>query len=407
MDINTDNEKRIDAYIKDNSKCNLEFTEPVLIQDMRVDVPVFRLPLSLIYYNIKNGRFAAEYKDLVDREQRPLDPSSPEDAEKIENLLLDQDANQTKILTEDLKRFGQKDPGIITWDGFVINGNRRMAILSRLSKGGKDEWAYLNVARLPKNVNEKDLWKIEAGIQLSRQEKLDYGPINTLLKFKEGKQAGLSEAQIASSLYGGYTEDFIKESLKRLELIELWLEYVGETGNYKKAEKERIHEHFIDLQDILADLKEDGLSADELEKIQSIAFELIRQKIPHLDIRKIKKLMGQERAKSNFFTAVEHVPQTIQKQSSEAKKDEEDEEDEEEESSQGQYSIVKTIFYDSVDIQKAAAEKDKPDELLKRAIANLTPIDMTSPKLKEPATKEKIRKVVEIVENLKAIIERN
>ena len=38
---------------------------------------------------------------------------------------------------------------------------------------------------------------------MTKNVQLDYGPINTLLKFKEGVDAGLTVIQIAKNLYGG------------------------------------------------------------------------------------------------------------------------------------------------------------------------------------------------------------
>ena len=189
MKINTDNETKITAYIRDE-RCKQNNTESVYINGKREELSIYRLPLNYVFFNIKNGRFAAEYKQLVEEKGRELNMSDEADAKKIQDLLLNQEPKQTAVLENDLKRHGQKNPGIITHDGYVINGNRRMAVLTYLSDQGNSEFGYINVARLPKNISEKDVWKIEAGIQLSRQEKLDYGPINTLLKLKEGIDAG-------------------------------------------------------------------------------------------------------------------------------------------------------------------------------------------------------------------------
>ena len=67
-----------------------------------------------------------------------------------------------------------------------------MAILEELYTETKnEEYQFLDVQILPKSVDEKGLWRIEAGLQLSRDKRLDYSPINQLLKLEEGVNAGL------------------------------------------------------------------------------------------------------------------------------------------------------------------------------------------------------------------------
>ena len=83
---------------------------------------------------------------------------------------------------------GQWLPGIITEDGYVIDGNRRMTILSKLFEDtSNDEFKFIKVGRLTSmTLTNPDLWKLEAGIQLGKDEILRYGPMNELLKLRQG-----------------------------------------------------------------------------------------------------------------------------------------------------------------------------------------------------------------------------
>ena len=157
-----------------------------------------------------------EYLDLVKKEGRKLDSRDPKDAKKIQSLLVDLDPKESNNLRDDIQRFGQRKPGIATHDGFVINGNRRRAILSSLNDSGLSGFNYTDVCRLPHGVSAVDLWLIEAGIQLSKNVQLDYGPINTMLKFKEGFDAGLTVLQIAKNLYGGDVKKIQDELRKKI-----------------------------------------------------------------------------------------------------------------------------------------------------------------------------------------------
>ena len=98
-------------------------------------------------------------------------PEKKEDANKIRNLLWNLDHNESKRMYDDIKQRGQWQPGIITEEGYVIDGNRRMTILSKLFVDtSDDEFKFIKVGRLPSDVDKNDLWNLEAGIQLGKDE---------------------------------------------------------------------------------------------------------------------------------------------------------------------------------------------------------------------------------------------
>ena len=136
-----------------------------------MDLDVYRLPLDLLFYNIRNGRFASEYDELKVKEGRELRPEDPADAKKIQNLLLEsEDPDTFSSLQNALAQSGQIESGIITRDGHVIDGNRRMAALQNLVEQGRSELDYLEVVRLPGDTSSTDVWKIEDGTQLGRED---------------------------------------------------------------------------------------------------------------------------------------------------------------------------------------------------------------------------------------------
>ena len=96
--------EKIDKYIEENSDSLISKTETVILQGKRVDLPVHRLPLDLTFYNICNGRFAAEYVDLKSKEGRDLDSHDPKDSKKIQTLLYELVPKDTLILERDLQK---------------------------------------------------------------------------------------------------------------------------------------------------------------------------------------------------------------------------------------------------------------------------------------------------------------
>ena len=88
---------------------------------------------------------------LLEKEEqlkRKLDPTKKNDDQVIRKLLLEQNENETAALMADIQKNGQLEPGIITFDGAVINANRRMAIMRSLfEKTKEDKYKYLMVWR--------------------------------------------------------------------------------------------------------------------------------------------------------------------------------------------------------------------------------------------------------------------
>src|SRR5437879_6108186 len=130
--IVSERSRRIEAAVDLPSAKSEAGKSPVVIAGKKELLQVYRLPTSLLAFNIRNGRFAAELRAKEHQLGRGLDPLVSEDEEVIQALLVNLDPGATELLKQDIKAIGQTDPGIITHDGFVINGNRRLAVLHLL-----------------------------------------------------------------------------------------------------------------------------------------------------------------------------------------------------------------------------------------------------------------------------------
>ena len=387
---NSEDAIKINEYIKNNPNCKVPKTITIILQGRRIDLETYRLPLDLTFYNIRNGRFAAEYVDLVEKEGRELDPKNPDDTEKIQSLLIELDPKQSRILEKDLQQHGQRDPGIITYDGLIINGNRRRSVLEELISLGHSEFKFIDVARLPPNVSSQDLWKLEAGLQLSRNVIVQYGPINELLKFKQGIDSGLTPIEIASSLYGGFKETDILDKLEQLKLIIEYLNFIGEPGVFNKAKG--IHEHFIDLRNVLNNFRKIGANPDEIVSAKRIGFQLIHDGVPQREIRKIKEILANEKSKKEFWHAIEYSKpeEANQKREKRIRAELNDE-----------FTASRTIFINCLDSTKALSESQQPEKLLRRALTNLESIDYDSSLLQNSEIQSLVSDIESIIEKLK------
>jgi hypothetical protein len=379
MELGTAREKQLDAYIKKPSALDDE-KERIVLKGKPEHLQVYRIPIKFLIYNIRNGRFRSELLKKESDLKRRLDPGVPEDSKIIQKLLLEIDPGETEALTRDLQKNGQLDPGIITRDGAVINANRRMSILSALHDESHDpRFEYLRVARLPKDVDERDIWRIEAGLQFAKEFRLDYSPINELLKLKEGRDSGFSSADISQALLGRFSAAKVDEKLKILKLIEGYLDFIGKPGQYHVVQDKREVEKFNSLQaTVVASLKKQGVKDTEIAKVVTIAFLLIdKTKRTHWDIRLLSKIAVVKDAYKELlknYNVTKPFART------------EDELDE--------------SFTTAKEIVEAEEQQGKPERLIKKALSALHGIRSDDPKLTGATTRPLLAELKKEIDRL-------
>ena len=409
-----DNKKRIDKYI-DETDCKQKDYERVFVRGKKKILSVYRLPTEFLYFNIQNGRFAAEYREKIRTEGGVLDPKSPGDAKQIQKMLLDLDPAQTKLDKKDFSEVGQRKAGVITPDGYVIDGNRRLAIITSLfAETQEEKWKYMDVARLTEPLVKEDLWRLEGGYQLGKEQQQKYGPINTMLKIREGKDAGLSNKQIADALYG-VKEKEIEDILDRLKLVERYLEHINAAERYSFARGK--DNHFINLQAIITNAKQRGYDHVKITNMKTAAFQLIFEGKKHEDIRKINQAINAElenavdgiaEAGGKIDTS-ENKPDTMKsstlQQDVDAVVDEEtDDDSNDDDGNDGELTVTDTHFHDLTDELNVHKNKDHISLLLKSAEKNLKFIVETSElgeEIKKTESKSVIEQIFRHVQKLK------
>jgi hypothetical protein len=156
----------------------------------QISLPTISMPLDHLRYNPETHRIKAQrdFDPAGDKaiRDRPWDsaaqdylgrllPGLPIDPSRIDPAFVK--------LQDDLKTYGQKDPGIITPDGILINGNSRCAALRGI--GAKD----MRVAVLPSDWTWDDIALVELDLQMRRDHRRDYSFINLLLALQESVDA--------------------------------------------------------------------------------------------------------------------------------------------------------------------------------------------------------------------------
>lgn len=252
---------QIDDYINNKGEKAIHSTRGLLINGIVKILPVYEMSLSFLKLNIFNGRFASEKRQKERELGHELDPLNPQHEVVLINLLLPPEDSKSKDLIDDLRKLGQIDPGIITEDGILIDGNRRYAALKKLNtEDPSGKYSNMLVHRIL-NLPPKEIYKLEIVTQIRDPLKVKYHPINDLLKIREGLKF-YNENELARIL--GWKVRKVKSYKDRLGLIEDFLQSIKAEGCYYLLVN--YSEHFAEFQKALNKAKK-RLSPTELDEL--------------------------------------------------------------------------------------------------------------------------------------------
>ncbi|MFE1175029.1 hypothetical protein [Streptomyces sp. NPDC058773] len=165
-----------------------------------LNVEVIDLPLLGLYYNPATHRIRAQRTHDAKKNMTLQDePWSQTGQAYLETLLKAEPADPTRRdpafdkLKESLKEYGQNDPGLITHQGILVNGNTRAAALNELGE------ASMRVGVLPESFTWADINAVELSLQLRKDHRRDYSYINRLLAMEEQASLGRTPEAIAKA----------------------------------------------------------------------------------------------------------------------------------------------------------------------------------------------------------------
>lgn len=163
-----------------------------------LQVEVIDMPVDSLYYNPGTHRIRAQRSHEPQRDRAlSLDAWSDKSQRYLHELLQALPSDPSKkdpdfdALMESLRDFKQNDPGLITHDGILVNGNTRRAALKEIGN------ATIRVGVLPPSCTWADINSVELSLQLRRDHRRDYSYINRLLAIDEQISLGRSIADIA------------------------------------------------------------------------------------------------------------------------------------------------------------------------------------------------------------------
>lgn len=370
--------------------------------------PVELIATKILKFRKDNGRIKAEVESYEKTNSVILDEESEEGQEILKQFLIKNDKDRNTELKKLLIHKGQKDPAIITCDGFLINGNRRKMALEELfvEKDQDSKYEMMRVVILPEGVTELDILKIENRYQLQGEGKSEYHGLNRALTIKRNEDKGFTlRAQLkddpkyhdlSTRELQKVEDDYKKRYLKPLECVDRYLKLFDRQGLYNLIsesvnDKDGRWQAFIDYS-----LFYDGILNNpskqveykikdtEVRKIENSIFKIIRKRSLnskelesaigklHDFVRKAPKYLKNQEAKKFLLKIADDVQEDIP-ESLKSNKDGERYDDREIDEKWGLH-FKNEILGNLIQAHKIIAnqsERDKPLELLEDALKKL------------------------------------
>lgn len=244
--------------------------------ELRTDFPMYR---------IQSGRTHRAQTRYLDRHaDLPLDFfDDPEDpnVQAAQHDILVELVNEGGLDT-DLASRGQWNPLIVTYDGFVVDGNRRLCALR------EDGVEYVRAVVLPEDAESSEIYETEVELQMAAETKAPYNWIDEALHIRYGIEQLHERPEIVAQRMR-MDEDAIREAVSQLSIVDMYLDWLGETGKYHIVPVERggsAQQAFRDLTEALNRQSTKRLGRDEQKALRESCFALILAGGGYKDVRR-------------------------------------------------------------------------------------------------------------------------
>jgi hypothetical protein len=304
---------------------------------------VYFVPVELLLYRKDNGRIASDVLSH-ERNNGKIVEASEEGQAILRKFLEDKDKEKTEELKRSIAHDDQREPAIITCDGFLINGNRRKMVFEML------KLEKMKVVILPGEDDAgeggpptlKEIEQIENRYQLQSDGKAEYYAFDKALSMQRKIHCGMSlEEQLKDDPQYAHLEakDFKRavekvrnEYLGPLECIDRYLEQLNREKLYSTVstglgDPEGRWQAFLDYhQFVYKKLKDPNerlklkLREDEVGKVENVAFKLIRKRDfsrigakVHKIMRDLPDMLENGEAKRELFK-ISQIPSDLPKE---------------------------------------------------------------------------------------------
>ena len=233
--------------------------------------PIYQVRLDHLFFNDQNDRIAtwiSQYKA-----DNGADSLNRNDVERynavIQSFITQSNPDRLKQTEMNIEMIGQQEHGVVLADGRIIDGNRRFSCLRNLSKK-KPGFNYFETVILDRDYEHsaKQIKMLELQIQIGKESRVDYNPIDKLVGIYRDIEESrlLSIAEYAQST--NQKESEVKKQLDLSMLLVEFLEAINAPGQFYIAREMDLNGPLVELQGILKKIKDN----DKRQEIKYIVF---------------------------------------------------------------------------------------------------------------------------------------
>ena len=289
------------------------------------DYPVYKFPLEYLYYNDQNGRINTVYHQYISNHGK-LTPEIGDSKynEIFEKFIFESKKQVLKDTQISISEKGQQEPGVILSDGRVIDGNRRFTALRRIQKETKIQQYFEAVILsfdISNKIDEKKIKELELDLQLGRQERVSYDPIDRIFDvYNTIEVQKLMTPEEYKKASGAGNTKGINKDLRLADLIIKFLSIVAPNENpidkFYLARELKLDGPLEDIERTINKLKKDKETITQ-NVLTILAVQIAKSEVGDRDItRKIRdvkyNILDNPEMKEHFISATdEHVDNII------------------------------------------------------------------------------------------------
>lgn len=259
----------------------------VELRDQPHHLPVITVPISVLLYNPMTHRVRAQrdYFRVFDA-RITGNPWDTESQLLLASMLKAMPSDPHSAdpsyarLKADLHQHGQSEPGIVTRDGVLVNGNTRRVALAEL----QGQEANMRVAVLPASADWTDIADIELALQMRNDHRREYSWVNRLIAIGEYNAQGTDAGVIAAKFRS--TARMMTTELAIYHLILSLIKRSQVEGNQLPIVAfEDKAEHLRELMKVTAKIT--AHSADDADVVKELRIAAIMLRFSKSDVRHI------------------------------------------------------------------------------------------------------------------------
>lgn len=239
-------------------------------------LPVFSVGINLPCYRLANGRTMSSQLEYIKKNSLAhdffrVDPDSAQALAAQHNILLE--LIEEKNLLNTFKKVEQTEHMILTREGYIVNGNRRVCAMRKLLEEDDakyDHFKFISVAILPPCSTE-DIKELEGQLQVKHDIRANYTWVNEAMLYRDWRAQDWTDDQICA-LYDK-TKSAMRELLAMLDEAEIYLEHINAEHEYSRVTKDRYA--FKGLEKVKKKCKD---SESDKQLIRRLAYLMIEDK---------------------------------------------------------------------------------------------------------------------------------